>query len=364
MATVSFAQLVEIAPHILNSRHPLMIRGRHGIGKSEVVYQIAKNLEMPIIERRASQMTEGDLIGMPDNTKDDNVTSWKPPDWFYRACKEAVVVFLDEIDRAVLEVRQGIFELADSRKINGWVLHPDTLIVAAVNGGIHAAHYQVNEMEPAELDRWTVFDVEPTVEDFLEFSKGKLEEVILDFIRQDNRHLEHFKDFEPGKVYPSRRSWFRLNKTIVTSGVLQKEKSTSVLASMFHLANGYVGLEAASALRDFYQNYDSQVSVEDILVHGKLDLLKKWKIQQFADFSDKLVEHPLLNVENIDDNVKKNIREYYLVCPAEIFSKLITSAQKNINLLIAVYSHPPVKQRMVDILTTNQELVTKQVEGE
>jgi hypothetical protein len=53
--------------------------------------------------------------------------------------------------------------LTDSRKINGWHLHPETLVVAAVNGGEHGAQYQVGEMDPAELDRWTVFDVEPSI---------------------------------------------------------------------------------------------------------------------------------------------------------------------------------------------------------
>jgi hypothetical protein len=66
------------------------------------------------------------------------------------------------------------FELTDSRKINGWHLHPETLVVAAVNGGEHGAQYQVGEMDPAELDRWTVFDVEPSTEDWLKWANGQI----------------------------------------------------------------------------------------------------------------------------------------------------------------------------------------------
>ena len=72
-----------------------------------------------------------------------------------------------------MEVRQGIFELTDSRKINGHYLHPDTVIIGAVNGGEHGSQYQVGEFDPAELDRWTVFDLSPTVEDFLHWAKGR-----------------------------------------------------------------------------------------------------------------------------------------------------------------------------------------------
>ena len=163
---IDFATFLNVAPHILNSKLPVLMRGRHGVGKSEVVYQIAATRDLPVVERRASQMTEGDLLGLPDvadtSINGRKATTWNAPDWLVTACEQPVLLFLDEVDRATMEVRQGLFELTDSRKLNGWHLHPETLIVAAVNGGEHGAQYQVGEMDPAELDRWTVFDVEPS----------------------------------------------------------------------------------------------------------------------------------------------------------------------------------------------------------
>ena len=109
---IDFKTFNEIAPHVLAVRKPVLIRGRHGIGKSELVYQIAAELGLPVVERRASQMTEGDLLGLPST--DGDVTSWCPPEFLAAACSQAVVLFLDEVDRAVTEVRQGLFELCDS----------------------------------------------------------------------------------------------------------------------------------------------------------------------------------------------------------------------------------------------------------
>ena len=54
---VDFATFLNVAPHIIAGRLPILIRGRHGVGKSEVVYMIAKNMKLPVVERRASQMT-------------------------------------------------------------------------------------------------------------------------------------------------------------------------------------------------------------------------------------------------------------------------------------------------------------------
>ena len=128
---VDFKTFSEIVEHVTAVRKPVLLRGRHGIGKSTVVYQFADQKGLPIVERRASQMTEGDLVGLP--MVDGESTKFNPPDWYKRACSEPVVLFLDEIDRATVEVRQGIFELTDSRKLNGHVLHKDTLIFALLS---------------------------------------------------------------------------------------------------------------------------------------------------------------------------------------------------------------------------------------
>ena len=146
---VDFKTFTSVAPYVLAVKKPVLLRGRHGVGKSQVVYQIADGVGLPVVERRASQMTEGDLVGLP--SIDGDRTTFNPPDWFKEACETACVLFLDEVDRATIEVRQGIFELTDSRKLNGHNLHPDTLIIAAVNGGEHGEQYQVGEMDPAEL---------------------------------------------------------------------------------------------------------------------------------------------------------------------------------------------------------------------
>ena len=128
--SIDFKTMLTVLPHVTDARFPVLIRGRHGIGKSQVVYQLAANAGLPVVERRASQMTEGDLVGLP--SIDGNRTSFNPPDWFKEACEEPSVLFLDEVDRATLEVRQGIFELTDSRKLNGHHLHPDTIVFAGI----------------------------------------------------------------------------------------------------------------------------------------------------------------------------------------------------------------------------------------
>ena len=312
---IDFKTFLKVVPHITAVKKPVLIRGRHGVGKSEAVYQFAANMGMKVVERRASQMTEGDLIGLP--SIDGNSTKFNPPDWFKDCCDNPRVLFLDEVDRATLEVRQGIFELTDSRKLNGHTLNPGTLIFAAVNGGVHGAQYQVGEMDPAELDRWTVFDVEPTVEDWLDWAKGSCDTLVWDFINQNRGHLEHTDTFEPNKKYPSRRSWARASQALVKAKVLDKGATPELQA----IVQGFVGFEASTAFTDFVRNYDRQVKVEEVLNGKALKLTKKFSLNEHLALIEKLGASKVFDKQLQPDDLK-NVAEYYVNLPSEAATKM------------------------------------------
>jgi len=314
---VDFATFSQIVEHVTAVRKPVLLRGRHGIGKSTVVYQYAAQQNMEVVERRASQMTEGDLVGLP--SIEANSTRFNPPDWFKAACDRPVVLFLDEVDRATLEVRQGIFELTDSRKLNGHKLHDDTLIFAAVNGGEHGAQYQVGEMDPAELDRWTVFDIEPSVEDWLAWANDSgISQEVFNFINQNRAHLEHTDDFEPNKVYPSRRSWERLDQCLAQAGLLEDASP-----ALFNLTSAFVGFEAAVAFNDFIQNYDRQVSTDDILIKGDFSKLADFGINDHTAIIDKFEAEETFKNE-LDQELIDNLARYFIMLPSEVAMKLWT----------------------------------------
>ena len=311
--SVDFKTFLSIVPHIVNARYPVLVRGRHGIGKSTVVYQLAKERNLPVVERRASQMTEGDLLGLPKVS--GRVTEWLAPEWLHKACNEACVLFLDEVDRATLEVRQGIFELCDSRKIAGYTLHPDTIIFACVNGGDHGAQYQVGEMDPAELDRYTVFDVEPTVEDWLAWAKNNVISEVWDFINQNHNHLEHKDDYEPNKVYPSRRSWERLSTCL--SGLPEVEFGNT----LYQLSASFIGFEGAVAFNDFVKNYERQVTVENIVDEGRLDLVKDWAINDHNSLIEKMKAKDLFD-SKLSTEQLQNLANYFVGLPSELAMSL------------------------------------------
>ena len=354
--SIDFATFLTIVPHVSAVRKPVLLRGRHGVGKSQVVYGFAANASMPVVERRASQMTEGDLLGLPST--DGAVTTWNPPEWYMTACKEAVVLFLDEVDRATPEVRQGIFELTDSRKLAGYSLHPDTLIFAAVNGGEHGEQYQVGEMDPAELDRWTVFDLEPSIEDWLTWANdGNINEILWDYINQNRNHLEHTSDFEPNKVYPSRRSWERLNECLTGAGLFEEEAD---LGMLYNLSVAFVGFAAAVSFRDFVEKYERQVTIEDILDKGDIKRTKDFDINDHCALVEKM-EAAETFAEELSEPQVQNLADYFLTLPSEIAMKLWTvlghgHLPNSVALHQAVGSDGvSVSSYLVDMLTGGKE---------
>ena len=312
--SVDFKTFVGLAPAVSAARLPVLLRGRHGIGKSQVVYQLAAAAGLPVVERRASQMTEGDLVGLP--SIEGNRTSFNPPDWFKQACEEPVCLFLDEVDRATLEVRQGIFELTDSRKLNGHNLHDDTIIFAAVNGGEHGENYQVNEMDPAELDRWSVWDIEPTVEDWLSWGKENVDGLIWDFINQNRNHLEHNAEIEPNKRYPSRRSWHRLNDVLANADLLGEASP-----AMFNLAQSFVGFEAAVAFNDFAKNYERVVTVPQLLKGERIEALEAFSLNEHCAMIEKVEAEDICKKELSEEEIA-NLANYFITLPSEAAMKL------------------------------------------
>jgi len=333
MATISFSTFMSIVKSVTDARFPVLMRGRHGIGKSQLVYQFAQDVvHLPVVERRASQMTEGDLIGLPVMDKDANghiFTRWASPDWLARACREAVVLFFDEVDRGTQEVRQGLFELTDSRKLAGNTLHPDTLIFSAVAGGIHGSNYQVSDMDVAELDRYTCFDLEPTIEDWLNWGKEKVAVEVWDFINNNRTHLEHSDVFEPNKIYPSRRSWVRVSDTLTRSKMLEKGCTPEMQA----LVQGFVGFEAATTFADFIRNYDRQVKVEDVLNGKAQKMTKKFTLNEHLALIEKMGASKVFD-RQLKDEEAKNVAEYYVNLPSEAAMKFVGIFGKLNNLLI------------------------------
>lgn len=330
-STFTIRDLFDAMLH-LQPRQTALLRGRHGIGKSQVAYKMADKWGLTkVIERRISQLSEGDMIGLPDRgavkVKDGlewKVTKFLPTDWYLEAEFEPCLVFLDEINRGTPEVMQACFQFVEKGELNGRKIHPQSRIIAAIN---HSKEYHVTPMDPAFVNRFWVADVEPDKEDWLAWARGEgdIHPDIIDFIVQCNE--EHFEimpeklaQMNASDVTPSRRSWERLNRHLVAErdGVSLLEMPNSGV--FYNVSRGFVGPDASRALSKFVQDRNQNISPEDIIDgFEKVEpRVRRMKPEAQVALIDKIKHHLTSRKVKITDPQGKNLGGFMRALPAEI----------------------------------------------
>jgi hypothetical protein len=298
--TMTVANFVEAAL-LLPPSQSVLVRGDHGIGKSQVVRQIAKKIAvangkklvrfdakhlvqhvrkhgeeqlremlesldaMVFIDCRLGQMTEGDVIGMPST--ENGITWFNPPIWFRIAMEIGCIVFLDEINRGTNEVMQAAFQIVLDHEMGGNILHPDTRVFSALNDG---SSYTVNEMDPALLDRFWTIDLRPTATDWDRWAGDPNEEkrcgfnvlpLVRQFIKANSKWLDP-KVVDPGDVTTSRRSWEKLSDAL-EHAKLEEASDKNVF---FNVVKGFIGNEGTTDFVAFAKTFDTQVTGEQLLL--------------------------------------------------------------------------------------------------
>lgn len=344
----------------------VLLRGDHGIGKSQVVHRLAtifrdknfpdKKDAYPVIDRRLSQVTEGDIIGLPST--DGNVTRFNPPDWYMQACKEPCVLFLDELNRATPEVMQAAFQIVLDRELNGHHLHAQTRVYAAVNSS-HA--YQVNEIDPALLDRFFVVDLVPTTEDWLLWAKeddgsgkSRVDLDMVEFIQTHDKWLDIPKVTELGAVATSRRSWERLSNSVREA----KLDKTPEDLLYYSIATGFVGVECASVLREFVTAPERRVSGEEILNSWK-KVEKKVKSlgQERMNIAIERVADYVKTLDTLSKKQQDNLAAFSMSCTDELkvhlFTTLISLEPKKIEIIKTV--NQAINKQILDVFGVDPE---------
>lgn len=131
------------------SRVPLCIWGRHGVGKTQLVEDLARKRGYQWVSIAPAQFEEmGDLIGMP--AVEEGRTVLRPPSWV--PSEEGPGIFLiDDVNRADDRILRGIMQLLQFSSLVSWSLPPKWQIVLTANpdGG----DYSVTPMDDAMLTR-------------------------------------------------------------------------------------------------------------------------------------------------------------------------------------------------------------------
>ena len=188
---------------------PVMLWGPPGVGKSQIVAQVAARHDVPVVDIRLSQMEPSDLRGIPFRV--ESRVEWAVPTLLPDATRHgpAGILFLDEITSAPPAVSAAAYQLILDRRLGDYCVPQGWAIFAAGNRqGDRGVTYAM----PAPLaNRFSHFEVEAHLDDWAHWAyQHGIDERLIAFLRFKPELLF---DFDPVKnaggemAFPSPRSW-------------------------------------------------------------------------------------------------------------------------------------------------------------
>ena len=118
-------------------QRPMFLWGPPGIGKSDVVADITRELGGLMIDLRLGQMDPTDIRGIPFFNKELGKMDWAPPidlpDEELASQYPIVVLFLDEMNAAPPAVQGAAYQLILNRRVGKYRLPDNVVMIAAGN---------------------------------------------------------------------------------------------------------------------------------------------------------------------------------------------------------------------------------------
>lgn len=278
--TVSPNQAKNILSTLLPLRRAIFLWGSPGIGKSSIVSQIAHEKGMGFVDLRLSQISLGDLIGIPYPAKEgDRVEGvrWAPPYFInqvreYSRTMNGVVLFLDEFNCAIPAVLASAYQLVLERRVGVHELPENCYIIAAGN---HESDRGVTFKMPTPLlNRFIHLNVGINFSDWIEYAVSKdYHYLVTGYLQENKADLFSFDPKNADKAFSTPRSWEFvsdiLHQYTKEKGSLQLSDSVDLHA----IISGCVGSGIATKFISYLRQWEKLPKVDDIL-SGKITQYK------------------------------------------------------------------------------------------
>jgi len=235
---------------------PVMLWGPPGVGKSQIIAQVAARHGVPMIDIRLSQMEPSDLRGIPFRI--EGRVEWAIPSMLPDAKRHGPqgILFLDEITSAPPSVSAAAYQLILDRRLGAYQIPESWAIFAAGNRqGDRGVTYTM----PAPLaNRFSHFEVEANLDDWVVWAyANNIDERLIGFLRFRPELLFDFDPAHNPVAFPSPRSWEFAHRALQKFG----DHPELLLPTLQACVGPAAGLE----LNAFIENLDRMPDLDAIL---------------------------------------------------------------------------------------------------
>ena len=255
------SQLITVLQREFESAHtghhtPVMLWGPPGVGKSQMVAQVAADHGVPVIDIRLSQMEPSDLRGIPFRVGDH--VEWAVPAMLPDAQRHGPrgILFLDEITSVPPSVSAAAYQLILDRRLGAYEVPEGWAIFAAGNRqGDRGVTYTM----PAPLaNRFSHFELDVNLDDWVAWAYAHgIDERLIGFLRFRPELLFEFDPAHNPVAFPSPRSWEFAHRALHKFG-----DNDELLVGALQAC---VGPAAGVELSAFVQNLDQLPDLDAIL---------------------------------------------------------------------------------------------------
>lgn len=268
------AQLLQVLDREFSStveghHTPVMMWGPPGVGKSQMVAQVAARHGVSVIDIRLSQMEPSDLRGIPFRVGER--VEWAVPGILPHLDRHGPhgILFLDEINAAPPAVSAAAYQLILDRRLGEYQVPAGWAIFAAGNRqGDRGVTYTM----PSPLaNRFSHFEVETNLDDWVGWAyRMAIDERIIAFLRFRPELLFDFDPAHNPVAFPSPRSWEFAHR-----GLKKFEDHPELLQGTLQACVGpAAGVELHAFINSLDQmpNLDAILAGEEVAVPTEIDL--------------------------------------------------------------------------------------------
>ena len=208
--TVTSVQARKAITKCFNVKRPIFLWGPPGIGKSDVVAEIARDMGALLIDLRLGQMDPTDIRGIPFYNKELGKMDWAPPidlpDEETASQYPYVVLFMDEMNSAPPAVQSAAYQLVLNRRVGKYKLPKNVVMVAAGN---RESDKGVTYRMPTPLsNRFVHSEMKVDFPSWQEWAiKNQIHKDVVGFLTFAKQDLYDFDAKSSSRAFATPRSW-------------------------------------------------------------------------------------------------------------------------------------------------------------
>jgi len=200
-----------------NIKRPVFLWGPPGIGKSEVIADIAREMGGLMIDLRLGQMDPTDIRGIPFYNKELGKMDWAPPidlpDAEMSSKYPVIVLFMDEMNSAAPAVQAAAYQLVLDRRVGKYVLPDNVVMVAAGN---RESDKGVTYRMPTPLsNRLLHLEMKVDFPSWQEWAVNhKIHKDVVGYLTFAKQDLYDFDAKSSSRAFATPRSWFFVSELL------------------------------------------------------------------------------------------------------------------------------------------------------